>query len=210
MTPRPDDVLDLAEHRAERRPVETYAVVLGFDEFSERRIRQAWSALDERGVASAATTYSAGYRPHVTLAIVETGEPDRLATALRRTLSEVTGMSLTLSAVGFFLTERSPVYLAVTPTRRLLELHDEVHRVIGPTGSWAYYRPGSWMPHCTLAMDVVCQTTVAEALEDTTLPLLATVGSAHLSELPPLAPPAGAPRRTTGDRARVPDTGAGS
>lgn len=175
-----------------------FAVVLHFDEFSERRIRQAWAALDENGVPSAGSTYEDGYRPHVTLAIVNTPQPEGVAMRLRRPLADVSGMSLTMTALGFFLTNRAPAYLAVAPTRRLVELHDEVHRAIGPDEeNWSYYQPGNWMPHCTLAMDIACQTTVADALGESTLPILATVDSAHLVELPTRAP-AGAHRRTPG------------
>ena len=49
---------------------------------------------------------------------------------------------------------------------------------------WRYYRPGNWMPHCTLAMDVACQTTVAQALGETPLPIHATVGPLKPSSLP--------------------------
>lgn len=184
-----------------------FAVVLHFDEFSERRVRQAWDSLDEHGVPSAAATNEPGFRPHVTLAIVNTTQPENIAVRLRRPLASVSGVSLTMTALGFFLTNKAPAYLAVAPTRRLLELHDEVHDAIGTTGSWSYYQPGNWMPHCTLAMDVVCQTTVAEALADTTLPIQATVGSAHLVELPPMAPPAATSHRRTPGAHRRPVPG---
>ena len=71
-----------------------------------------------------------------------------------------------------------------------MRLHENVHSALGAMETWPYYRPGNWMPHCTLAMDVTCQTTVAEALGETPLPIHATVGSAHMVELPkqPAAP----------------------
>jgi 2'-5' RNA ligase len=189
----------------EKRPSTAFAIVLHFDEFSEHRIRQAWEALDQNGVPSAASTYEPGYRPHVTLGIVNTAEPEHLAVRLRRALSGVDGLPVTMTALGFFLTNRAPAYLAVAPTRRLLELHDEVHQTLGAVDSWPYYQPGNWMPHCTLAMDVVCQTSVAEALSDTTLPIQATVGTANLVELPPIVKDPGAHRRTPGaHRRRVP------
>ncbi len=166
----------------------SYAVVLYFDEFSERRVRQAWEALDERGVPSAGTSYEPGYRPHITLAIASTPDPERLAARLHGPLAEVVGLPVTMTALGFFLSEKAPAYLAVAPTRRLLELHEDVHRAVDGspdrTHSWSYYRPGIWTPHCTLAMDVDCQTTVADALGASTLPIKATVGSAYLVELP--------------------------
>lgn len=170
--------------------------MLHFDESSERRVRQAWAALDARGIPSAAATYHPDYRPHVTLAIVDTRDPVALAARLRPQLADVAGMQLTMTGLGFFLTGRAPAYLAVAPTRRLLELHEDVHdavdravgqevgQEIGTAVSWSYYRPGSWMPHCTLAMDVACQSTVADALTGTALPITATVASVDLVALP--------------------------
>lgn len=192
-TPSPQRMPFEQRNPLEQRSPTAFAVALHFDEFSERRVRQAWDALDEHGVPSAGSTYEPGYKPHITLAIVNTPYPEHVAVRLRGPLANVSGVPVTMTALGFFLTNKAPAYLAVAPTRRLLELHEEVHRAIGDTESWSYYKPGNWMPHCTLAMDVVCQTTVAEALSDTTLPIQATVGSAHLIELPPLTPPAATP-----------------
>lgn len=191
----PDDPAVTPEHPA-------FAVVLHLDEFSERRVRQAWQALDDHGVPSAAATHDPGYRPHITLAIVDTPDPDALTRRLRRPLSRVVGLPVTLTALGFFLTERAPAYLAVAPTRRLLEVHDDVHRAIGTTASWAYYRPGNWLPHCTLAMDVTCPTSVADALGRGVLPITATVGSAFLTALPSARPTAAAPSRSPAASAR--------
>lgn len=179
-----------------------FAVALYFDEFSEHRVRQVWQALDERGVPSAGTTYEEGYRPHITLAIVNTPDPKGLGRRLRRALAGVAGIPVTMTALGFFLAAKAPAYLAVAPTRRLLELHDEVHDAIGTAGSWRYYQPGSWMPHCTLAMNVECQTTVADALGPGTLPISATVGSAFLTELPAAPSPAEPRGRMPGARRR--------
>jgi 2'-5' RNA ligase len=170
---------------ASEQAAQAFAVVLYFDDFTEKRVRDAWDALDKYGVPSAGTTYEEGYRPHITLAIVDTPYPEQVAARLRAPLAGVNGLPVSMTSLGFFLTKKAPAYLAVAPTTRLLRLHDEVHSALGAMESWSYYRPGNWMPHCTLAMDVACQTTVAAALGDTTpLPIHATVGSAHMVELP--------------------------
>jgi 2'-5' RNA ligase len=163
---------------------QAFAVVLYFDDFTEHRVRQAWDALDQYGVPSAGATNEPDYRPHITLAIVNTPYPEQAAARLRLPLANVSGLPVSMTALGFFLTNRAPAYLAVAPTTALLQLHDQVHSALGAMDTWSYYRPGNWMPHCTLAMDVVCQTTVAEALGETALPIHATVGSAHMVELP--------------------------
>lgn len=163
---------------------EAFAVVLYFDDFTEKRVRQAWEALDSYGVPSVGATHEATYRPHITLAMLNTAYPEQAAARLRMPLSNVSGLPVSMTALGFFLTNKAPAYLAVAPTSALMRLHENVHSALGAMETWPYYRPGNWMPHCTLAMDVACQTTVAEALGETPLPIHATVGSAHLVELP--------------------------
>jgi len=167
-----------------------FAVVLYFDDFTEKRVRQAWEALDSYGVPSAASTYEEGYRPHITLAMLNTPYPEQAAARLRMPLSNVSGLPVSMTSLGFFLTNKSPAYLAVAPTTALMRLHENVHSALGAMETWSYYRPGNWMPHCTLAMGVACQTTVAEALGETPLPIHATVGSAHMVELPKEQPDA--------------------
>jgi 2'-5' RNA ligase len=163
---------------------DAFAVVLYFDDFTEKRVRQAWDALDQYGVPSAGATYEEGYRPHITLAMLNTPYPEQAASRLRMPLANVSGLPVSMTALGFFLTNKAPAYLAVAPTTALLQLHESVHSALGAMETWPYYRPGNWMPHCTLAMDVSCQTTVAEALGETPLPIHATIGSAHMVELP--------------------------
>jgi hypothetical protein len=161
-----------------------YAVVLHFDAITDGVVRQAWSHLENRGVPSVSSTYGPGYRPHLTLAIVDTAHPGHVADRLRPRLEAAAGLPFTLSSLGFFLSSPAPAYLAVTPTRRLMALHQGVHDVLGAAGSWAYYRPGAWVPHCTLAMGVESQTAVARALAHVHFPVRGKVTSAHLTRLP--------------------------
>lgn len=161
-----------------------FAVVLYFDDVTELRVRRMWAALDRHGVASAATAHGSGFRPHVTLAIVETTRPVQVAGKLRTPLADIAGLPLTLGALGFFLTDLAPAYLAVAPTGRLLAVHEEVHTALEGTRGWNHYRPGTWMPHCTLAMGVSSPSAVGEALAGSPLPIQASVASAQLVQLP--------------------------
>jgi 2'-5' RNA ligase len=169
------------------------AVVLDLDEVSDHRVRQLWLALERQGVSSPTSVAPATNRPHVTLAIIDGEAPARVAERLEPVLADAPGMPITLTALGFFLTALAPAHLAVAPTTPLVALHGAVHRTLGTTGSWPYYRPGRWTPHCTLAMGVCSPSTVADALGQEALPITATVRSARVVELPPprrAAPPA--------------------
>jgi 2'-5' RNA ligase len=162
----------------------TYAVVLHFDDDTEDQLLALWAALDVHGVDSAARTYGAGYRPHLTLAIVDADEPDRLVESLEAPLAEVGGLPVTLASLGFFVPHPCPAYLSVTPTSRLLALHEQVYDALDGTLCWDHYLPGAWMPHCTLAMRVDLTSPVAHVVSRTALPIHATVSAAHLVEIP--------------------------
>jgi 2'-5' RNA ligase len=170
------------------RQASTTAVVLELDEVADRRVRQLWHILDRHGVPSSETAAHMTEGPHITLAIVDQSDPAELTGRLHDVLDTAVGLPLSLTALGFFLTERAPAYLAVAPTGGLLALHDAVHDTLGTTGSWPYYRPGSWTPHCTLAMGVRSPSAVAEALGREALPIRAAVRRAQVVPLPP-APP---------------------
>jgi 2'-5' RNA ligase len=166
----------------------TAAVVLELDEVADRRVRQLWHTLDRHGVPSSDTAAHLTEGPHITLAIVDQTDPAELAGRLHDALATAVGLPVSLTALGFFLTERAPAYLAVAPTGALLSLHEAVHDTLGTTGSWPYYRPGSWTPHCTLAMGVRSPSAVADALGREALPIRAAVRTAQVVPLPP-APP---------------------
>ena len=172
------------EVRKAQHGEETYAVVLYFDEDTEERLFELWAALDVHGVDSAARTYGAGYRPHLTLAIVDAPEAGRLVEALEEPLADAVGLPVTLASLGFFVPYPCPAYLAVTPTSRLLALHEQVYDALDGTLCWDHYLPGSWVPHSTLAMRVDLTSPVAHVVSKAALPLRATVSAAHLVELP--------------------------
>lgn len=171
------------EVRSAAHEEQTYAVVLYFDEETEDRLLALWAALDVHGVDSAARTFGAGYRPHLTLSIIDTDETDRVIDALETPLAEVAGLPVTLASLGFFVPYPCPAYLAITPTSRLLALHEQVYDALDMP-CWDHYRPGSWMPHCTLAMRVDLTSPVAHVVSKTALPIHASVSAAHLVEIP--------------------------
>lgn len=172
------------EAREADHDVGTYAVVLYFDEDTEDQLLALWAALDVHGVDSAARTYGAGYRPHLTLTIVDVPDADYLVEALEEPLADVVGLPVTLASLGFFVPSPCPAYLAVTPTSHLLTLHQQVYDALEDLPCWDHYLPGGWMPHCTLAMRVDLTSPVAHVVSRTALPIHATVASAHLVEIP--------------------------
>jgi hypothetical protein len=126
----------------------TYALELLFDRHAEAAVRAMWATLEARGLRSMATWGHGRNRPHVSLLVAE-----RLTRAQARTaaepLTEATDLVLRLGSVAVFPGRAGVVYLAVTPTRRLLRMHA---RLAGAgVESGRHYLPDAWVPHCTLA-----------------------------------------------------------
>ncbi len=132
-----------------------FAVELYFDAASEAAVRAVWRELAEREIVC--YLHESENRPHVSLAAYEQLRLAECERALRRFANETAPFPLTLSHLGVFPIahegQEAVVFAAPTVTRHLLDLHEEMHRLLGLLGRspWAYYLPGAWVPHCTLA-----------------------------------------------------------
>lgn len=127
-----------------------FAVELLFDEKLESAVRDIWVALDEAGVSGALGSPSS---PHVSLVGGETSDVSGLSTLTHEWTSGAKSIEITLSHLGRF-PATEVAFLGVTPSSSLLEMHEDFHRkvMIPPAHeSWDYYRPGVWVPHCTVA-----------------------------------------------------------
>ena len=78
----------------------------------------------------------------------------QLMWAMKRHADETAPIELSLASVGLF--PSVAVFLAPVVTAQLIDLHAGVHRRLGGMGGGAldHYRPGVWVPHCTLASDL--------------------------------------------------------
>ena len=128
-----------------------YAVELALDPASADVVRRVWRELDDAGITYVSRS---GARPHVTLGIWETLDHDGAEAELTRFAAETAPVRLTLASVGLF--PRVAIFFAPTVTAELLQLHAGFHRQFDRLGerSWDHYRPGGWVPHCTLATDL--------------------------------------------------------
>lgn len=115
-----------------------------FDGEADAAVRGLWRGLSEAGVQSPAR-----HRPHVTFAAAQT-IPAGTRNALREDLGLLSIPALWLSTLAAF--DGALVLTAVVDTE-LLAVHSAVHDVLAKRVKQpvAYYLPGSWIPHCTLA-----------------------------------------------------------
>lgn len=123
-----------------------------FDDDADLAVRSLWRRLDQVGVPSLATRTHRRHRPHVTFAIAG-AIPPATRDALRSDLARLSIPRLWLSTLGALTAVENVLIIAAVVDTELLAVHSAIHdvlarRVRAPS---AYYLPGSWVPHCTLA-----------------------------------------------------------
>lgn len=157
------------------------AIELYLDVDTTRRVRRLWQVLEEEGVPTLGSL-NERHRPHLSLAAARQLAPDAVAAALDG-VPLGRGLTLEFDFVGQFLGR--VLWLGVTPTRELLDLHGRVHDRLAAHGVevWEHYQPGRWVPHCTISMRVpnpMMATAVRRCLEF--LPIRATVTGASVTD----------------------------
>ncbi|MEV4198944.1 2'-5' RNA ligase family protein [Micromonospora globbae] len=158
------------------------ALELYLDTDATRRIRVLWDALESEGVQSMRSLLERRHRPHVSLAVASRFDPDRVAAALHG-MVVAAPLRLSFAHAGQFVGR--VLWLGPVPTAELLAHHREVHARLTAAGVdlLAHYRPGRWVPHCTLSMRVpnaLMAAAVRRCLE--VLPMDATVVGAALTD----------------------------
>jgi 2'-5' RNA ligase len=131
-----------------------HAVELLFDPTTEAAIKGLWARLEKAGVPSLASRTHRRHRPHISLSVAERIDAGQLQGS--RDCFATTHLDVTLYSPAVF-PRPGVLYLSVVPTLTLLRLHEEVHAalrdsMVAPRDG---YSVGAWMPHCTLAQDLI-------------------------------------------------------
>ena len=126
-----------------------------FDPDADAAVRSLWDRLEQAGVPSLATRTHRKHRPHVTFAIAG-AIPPAARDALRADLAQLSIPRLWLSTLAAFSTIDNVLMLAAVVDTELLAVHSAVHDILAGKVKQpsAYYLPGSWVPHCTLAQGI--------------------------------------------------------
>ena len=154
-----------------------FAVELYFDPSTEERIRGAWKAIDEAGISDSIP--KGGYRPHVSLGVCNHLESNAFEKELSVFAASMAPFQLSFPNIGTFSTSEGVVYLGVTLTEQLLNVHTRFHKIFKKYAQEQreYYAVGRWVPHCTLAFglseDQIVETVTVCRLID--LPISAEV-----------------------------------
>ena len=156
------------------------AVCLLFDHRTELAIRRLWKRLEDAEVPTLLTHTHGHHVPHLSYAVLRSFDLDKVAEALAL-LPDEGPMPLHFDAIGMF--RRSRTWLVPSVTSEIARRQECVVEALESTGADLHqnYRPGVWVPHCTLAPRTTLERlpTVASAVFDV-LPLVATADRAAL------------------------------
>lgn len=156
------------------------SVCLLLDPVADRAVRRLWAQLEEHGIPTLLTHTHRQHVPHVSYAVYRTFDVEAV-------LDHVTALpaggpvELRFDVVGLFRRRRGALVAASTP--ELLRRQAAVVEAGCRAGAdlHRYYRPGDWVPHCSLSTGVRrdAMGTMATAAFDV-LPLEATSRHAAL------------------------------
>jgi len=127
-------------------------ICLFLDSETESTIRRFWSILRTRGYSS--PLLRSGGKPHLTLAIWENLEPDLILDDIARFAKTHRVFPVTFSSIATFGAESGTVFLGPVFTPSLIIVHNHLYSIFSEVSelSLDYYRPGSWVPHCSLTL----------------------------------------------------------
>jgi hypothetical protein len=162
------------------------AIELCLDEQADARIREIWERIERAGLPSRLLEF--GHTPHVSLGVCADLDRPSFTARLAEFAAREPKLHATFASLGTFSNRQGVVFLGLINTRELLDMHARFDALFAVTARdpWEYYRPGRWVPHCTLttALD---PTQVAAALRvcaEVPLPIQATLESVAIVENP--------------------------
>jgi len=118
---------------------------------AESAVRQLWDEIGRCGITRRDS--ESHVRPHLTFAVYEDVSEAVFVQRLQIWAADVSPFVITMSSIGVFCSDTSELFLGITATRELLNLHCGFHTTFKDLvwRPWAYYLPDCWIPHCTLA-----------------------------------------------------------
>ena len=126
------------------------AVCLLFDRRSERAVRALWDRLEEHGIPSLRSHTHGRHVPHLSYAVLRSWDQAAVTDALAAVDG---GPPVELSFDGIGLFRRGRTWLVAGVTADFVARQQRVVEAVIATGAdlHKHYRPGVWLPHCSLA-----------------------------------------------------------
>jgi len=165
-----------------------YAVVLYLDSKKSKPILQVIHELAQENIAPYMQVHH--LQPHMTLAIYEDLDCQTCESKISGLAGKIRGFDLNFSFLGIFHSANPVVFIGPTISKELLDIHTQLHWTLKDDAhqSWELYKPGQWVPHCSLAVEfaaIKLQEAVHACLK-LPLPLLIPAGSLGVVQFEPL------------------------
>jgi 2'-5' RNA ligase len=130
------------------------AIELAFDSASDERLARLWGHLSK--LYGGPTDSELGVRPHITLALFRDGEPRNLSSAVASLAAALEPFDLHFAEADRFPGSEGVVFLRPNASAELMRAHSALHQLLAGERDLvhAYYRPETWHPHCTMAVNV--------------------------------------------------------
>lgn len=132
----------------------SYVLAFHFDPETEARIRELWAVLAE-ATGSQKLVESPAY-PHITIAVFDSADVWQIQRGVKIIVENNPIQELTLHSLGSFLSSEGVVYIAPAIRDELLYLHRRLVECVQRWGAItsSFHLPGSWVPHCTLGIEL--------------------------------------------------------
>ncbi|KAG6578632.1 uncharacterized protein LOC111445566 [Cucurbita moschata] len=150
-----------------------FAIELYFDPALENQVLKAWNVLARRQISTQLIEIES--RPHITLFSSPFLEPTKVESIVKNFASKQEPLPLSLSSIGSLPSDNNVLFLGPAPSISLLQFQSQLCEAMRKEGIeiGEEYRPGSWIPHCSVAQEVP-RARMAEAfcvLRDLKLPV---------------------------------------
>jgi len=167
--------------------MKVYAAVIKLDAISSKTVTDFWHRLAEKNISS--YMIDNDYQPHVTLGVCDKLDDQKCFLGLKNFTLACEPFTLTLSSFGFFIAEECALYLGVTPTKHLIDLHERFHDAFCRYAEQVnpHFSPENWVPHCSLAvkMEASLVTPGVEIIRSMPLPINSVAKEMAIIEAPP-------------------------
>jgi len=135
----------------ERFPkIMAYAINIRSHNNSSQPIRALWEECSR--LESSPSMETLNYPPHITFAIYEDVRPSELFNAFDSAFDRSEKLEIRFESLGYFEAPHAIIlWAAPNPSKRIASIHDQIHSRIDVNLCHLNYRPGSWVPHFSLA-----------------------------------------------------------
>src|SRR6266480_4235444 len=140
-----------------------HGIVSFLDNDYNRLVEERWTELER--VFSVHGVYVTPY-PYFSYHVAQDYDVDKIEPVLQRITSNITTFKVRTRGLGVF-TGTSPVlYIPVTRSLELTQLHEELWQEIASASSGVqqYYNPDQWMPHITIGFGDISKENLSQII----------------------------------------------